>query len=91
MSEAMLAKKPQPRIDLSACELEPIRTPGTTQSYGCLLVLRLSDGVVAGHSGNASQMLGCKLVAGEFVDDLIGRKLWRDVRKALAKGATIVP
>ncbi|MBC7831591.1 MAG: GAF domain-containing protein [Hyphomicrobium sp.] len=87
MSEATFAKKQQPRVDLSACELEPIRTPGTTQSYGCLLVLRLSDGVLAGHSDNASQMLGCKLDLGGCVDDLMGRKLWPDVRKALTRGA----
>lgn len=71
--------------DLSVCEAEPIRTPGSTQAYGCLLTLRAADGALVGHSGNAAVMLGRDLAVGQSIDDALGRAIWPILQAALAK------
>ena len=48
---------PNEEIDLSACELEPLRTLGFIQSNGCLIAFG-QDRVVSYFSANATSFLG---------------------------------
>jgi light-regulated signal transduction histidine kinase (bacteriophytochrome) len=47
-----------PRVDLSACDQEPIHIPGAIQPHGALLVARLDDWVVTHASANLVDWLG---------------------------------
>ncbi len=45
-------------LDLTACDREPIRIPGSIQPHGALLVARADDLVIEQHSLNAQDILG---------------------------------
>ncbi len=63
--------------DLSACEREPIHTPGSVQPHGVLLVARLPDLLVVQASANAEVAFATP------VDALLGRPLGSLVEMSL--------
>ncbi len=50
--------RPQPPIDLSECEREPIHIPGSVQPHGVLLALSPADMTVSQVSQNSEKFLG---------------------------------
>ncbi|GGY06792.1 GAF domain-containing protein [Massilia dura] len=62
-----------PTIDLSSCDREPIRTPGSIQPHGCVLALS-PQGVIVQVSDNIERYLGMAPVAalGRALADVIG-------------------
>lgn len=60
---------PADPLDLTACEQEPIRIPGSVQPHGILLVLKPGDLEILQASANAGTVLNCD------ADSALGRPL----------------
>jgi two-component system, chemotaxis family, sensor kinase Cph1 len=65
--------QPNPTIDLSSCDREPIRMPGSIQPHGCVLALA-PDGTVVQVSDNIAQHLGMapEAALGRTLADVLG-------------------
>jgi light-regulated signal transduction histidine kinase (bacteriophytochrome) len=62
----------QPRLDLTACEQEPIHIPGSIQPHGILLLVN-SDGNVVAASDNAAELWPTSI--GRPIEDLLGTRI----------------
>lgn len=78
------------RMRLEACALEPIRTPGSIQSHGILLVLAPDSRTIAIASENCAQgfQVGPDAVLGVSLDALIGAES-ADAVRDIADGTAI--
>ncbi len=72
-------------VDLSNCELEPIRFPGAVQPHGALLVLRPAAGIVDAASESCQALLG--LSAESLLGQAVGSILGPAAGAALLAGA----
>jgi light-regulated signal transduction histidine kinase (bacteriophytochrome) len=74
-------------LDLTQCEREPIRIPGSVQPHGILLVLTARDMIVVSVSANSERHLG--LTAQEMIGrplvELIGAEALQILRESLAR------
>jgi chemotaxis family two-component system sensor kinase Cph1 len=80
--------EPAPLLDLSSCEQEPIRTPGSVQPHGFVLSLSLQLKVIQA-SDNVSQHLGKSAAAilGQPLAELIGAAAVQLLTAEIAAGS----
>jgi PAS domain S-box-containing protein len=71
----------QPMVDLTNCESEPIRYPGTVQPHGALLVVDKASGTIDAASESCKTFLG--LSAQQLLGQSIGSCLGHDVESTL--------
>ena len=74
---------------LTSCESEPVQTPGCIQSYGALLVLRISDLIIVQASENTLQHLAesPENLLGKPASHVVGESNTRDVSFCYEHGA----
>jgi light-regulated signal transduction histidine kinase (bacteriophytochrome) len=75
-------------ISISNCEDEPIRTPGSIQRHGFMLLLDKREDHVVAASENAEEFLGVplKLILGASVDTILGREVLAALRAGVRSG-----
>ena len=67
---------PQQKMDLTACDTEPIHIPGSIQPHGVLLVIKEPELTVVQVSANTSEHFGVgpEALLGQRIDLLLGEK-----------------
>ncbi|MBK8324800.1 MAG: GAF domain-containing protein [Betaproteobacteria bacterium] len=68
-------------VDLTNCETEPIRFPGTIQPHGALLVVQVHTGLVLAASESCEELLGRP--AASFAERTLGELLGTEAQVAL--------
>lgn len=68
-----------PTLDLDACAIEPIRTPGAIQPHGALIVLDPRDLRILHASANAPAVLGSDGLIGVDATSVLEARLARDL------------
>jgi PAS domain S-box-containing protein len=76
-------------IDISTCELEPIRFPGAVQPNGALLVLQAESGIIEAASETCESLLGWR--AENLLGLPLGRILGDDRQATLLTGPSDSP
>ena len=84
-----MADTPNPPLDLTNCDREPIHIPGAVQEHGCLLVCDPGARHILRHSLNAAAFLGLESqdLVGRTLEETIGGTQTHELRNALARAA----
>ncbi|NEX63162.1 ATP-binding protein [Noviherbaspirillum galbum] len=85
----MAVTDPQPELDLSRCDSEPIRIPGSVQQHGFLVALHDDADKIAQASANIGELTGTALdaeaLSGRPLSEAIGDHASRLVHAELAR------
>ena len=78
---------PQPTVDLTNCDREPIQIPGSIQPHGAMLVAHPDSFDILYASANAGDVTGFDepIVRGMPLTAVIGERAAHDIRNACAK------